>query len=125
MINRVDVLTGGASSVYGADAVAGVVNFIMDTDFEGLRIDSQYSFYQHTNHASNFVTDELNRLNYVKVGGKILDSTNAKLTHYVAYASERLNTEVTVGDCLDHGLRLLYDRDAGFKEYLKMNQIRL
>lgn len=68
---------------------------------------------------------QLNRLNYVKVGGKILDSTNAKLKHYVAYASERLNTEVTVGDCLDHGLRLLYDRDAGFKEYLKINQIRL
>ena len=31
LIKRVDVLTGGASSVYGADAVAGVVNFIMDT----------------------------------------------------------------------------------------------
>ena len=33
LIKRVDVLTGGASSVYGADAVAGVVNFIMDTNF--------------------------------------------------------------------------------------------
>ena len=44
MVERVDVLTGGASSVYGADAVAGVVNFIMDTDFEGLRVDAQYSF---------------------------------------------------------------------------------
>ena len=40
MIDRVDVLTGGASSVYGADAVAGVVNFVMDTDFEGVRLDS-------------------------------------------------------------------------------------
>jgi len=49
MIERVDVLTGGASSVYGADAVSGVVNFIMDTDFEGIRIDSQYSFYTHDN----------------------------------------------------------------------------
>ena len=35
LIKRVDVLTGGASSVYGADAVAGVVNFIMDTGFTG------------------------------------------------------------------------------------------
>ena len=33
LIKRVEVLTGGASSVYGADAVAGVVNFIMDTEF--------------------------------------------------------------------------------------------
>ncbi|HEY0628433.1 MAG TPA: TonB-dependent receptor [Sphingomicrobium sp.] len=49
LIKRAEVLTGGASSVYGADAVAGVVNFIMDTDFTGIRFDGQYSFYQHTN----------------------------------------------------------------------------
>lgn len=49
LIKRAEVLTGGASSVYGADAVAGVVNFIMDTTFEGIRFDGQYSFYQHSN----------------------------------------------------------------------------
>ncbi|RMF96154.1 MAG: TonB-dependent receptor, partial [Gammaproteobacteria bacterium] len=36
LIERVEVITGGASSVYGADAVAGVVNFIMKKDFEGI-----------------------------------------------------------------------------------------
>lgn len=49
MVKRIDVLTGGASATYGADAVAGVVNFVMDTDFEGFRIDGNYSFYQHNN----------------------------------------------------------------------------
>ncbi len=49
LVKRVEVLTGGASSTYGADAVAGVVNFIMDRDFKGLRLDAQYSFYQHNN----------------------------------------------------------------------------
>jgi outer membrane receptor protein involved in Fe transport len=49
LVKRVDVLTGGASSVYGADAVAGVVNFVMDTEFEGLRLDANYSFYDHHN----------------------------------------------------------------------------
>jgi outer membrane receptor protein involved in Fe transport len=49
MVERVDVLTGGASAVYGADAVAGVVNFIMQKNFEGVRIDTQYGFYQHKN----------------------------------------------------------------------------
>src|SRR5262249_30751050 len=39
LVERVDVLTGGASAVYGADAVAGVVNFIMNRNFEGVRID--------------------------------------------------------------------------------------
>ncbi|HVS77424.1 MAG TPA: TonB-dependent receptor [Steroidobacteraceae bacterium] len=41
LIERVEVLTGGASSVYGSDAVAGVVNFIMKKDFNGFAIDSQ------------------------------------------------------------------------------------
>ncbi len=48
-VKRVDVLTGGASSVYGADAVAGVVNFVMDNEFEGVRFDYNYSFYSHKN----------------------------------------------------------------------------
>ncbi|MCH8617066.1 TonB-dependent receptor [Sphingomonas sp. SM33] len=47
IIKRAEVLTGGASSVYGADAVAGVVNFIMDTNFEGIRFDGNYSIWQH------------------------------------------------------------------------------
>jgi outer membrane receptor protein involved in Fe transport len=49
LIERVEVLTGGASAVYGADAVAGVVNFIMMDDFEGVRIDAQYGMYRHEN----------------------------------------------------------------------------
>ena len=49
ILKRVEVLTGGASSIYGADAVAGVVNFIIDTDFTGVRLDGQYSLYQHSN----------------------------------------------------------------------------
>jgi iron complex outermembrane recepter protein len=49
LIERVDILTGGASSVYGADAVAGVVNFILNTKFEGVKVDVNYNFYQHHN----------------------------------------------------------------------------
>ncbi len=49
LIERVDVLTGGASAVYGADAVGGVVNFIMAKNFEGVRVDAQYGIYQHDN----------------------------------------------------------------------------
>jgi outer membrane receptor protein involved in Fe transport len=49
MIERVDILTGGASAVYGSDAVAGVVNFIMKKDFEGVQVTSQYNTYWHDN----------------------------------------------------------------------------
>jgi outer membrane receptor protein involved in Fe transport len=41
-IKRVEVITGGASSAYGADAVGGVVNFILKNDFEGMEFDTQY-----------------------------------------------------------------------------------
>jgi outer membrane receptor protein involved in Fe transport len=49
LVKRVDVLTGGASSVYGADAVAGVVNFVLDTNFTGIRGGMQYAVFQHDN----------------------------------------------------------------------------
>ena len=39
LIKRVDVLTGGASAVYGSDAVSGVVNFILNDEFTGLQLD--------------------------------------------------------------------------------------
>ncbi len=50
LIERVDVLTGGASATYGSDAIGGVVNFIMKRDFEGLQIDAQWSVNQHSQH---------------------------------------------------------------------------
>ncbi len=43
MIDRVEVITGGASAVYGADAISGVVNFILKKDFQGISLDGQYS----------------------------------------------------------------------------------
>ena len=73
MIDRVDVLTGGASSVYGADAVAGVVNFVMDTDFEGFRVDSQYSFYQHNNRSDSTVTNALDARGFGYPEGNVAD----------------------------------------------------
>ena len=38
LVDRVDVLTGGASSTYGADAISGVINFITRTDFAGMEL---------------------------------------------------------------------------------------
>jgi outer membrane receptor protein involved in Fe transport len=58
LVKRVDVLTGGASSTYGADAVAGVVNFVLDRDFTGFRGGVEYSGYQHNN--SSAIADSIN-----------------------------------------------------------------
>lgn len=49
LIERVEVLTGGASAVYGADAIGGVVNFIMRKDFEGIEMGVQYGVADHDN----------------------------------------------------------------------------
>lgn len=62
---------------------------------------------------------QLNRQNFVKIGGKVLDSTSEKLDKYIAFASERMDTKITSGDVIEHGLKLLFDRDRGFKTWLK------
>lgn len=107
MIKRVDVLTGGASSVYGADAVAGVVNFIMDTEFEGFRIDGQYSFYNHDNRAGSQIRNALNARNFgfpdgMSTGGGAVDATASfgasfddGRGHVTAYAGYRKVDAVT------------------------------
>jgi iron complex outermembrane recepter protein len=53
LVKRVEVLTGGASSIYGSDAISGVVNFVMDTEFTGAKLETEYGL----NRASNDATD--------------------------------------------------------------------
>ena len=47
MVDHIEVLTGGASAVYGSDAVSGVVNIILRKDFQGMEADAQYSESDH------------------------------------------------------------------------------
>jgi iron complex outermembrane receptor protein len=70
LIERVDVLTGGASAVYGADAVAGVVNFILNTHFEGIKVDAGYHFNMHQN------SDQDGVAQYVSAAGDALPSSS-------------------------------------------------
>ena len=55
LIERVDVLTGGASAVYGADAVAGVVNFVLNTHYQGVKVDANYAFDNHKNNSAQYL----------------------------------------------------------------------
>lgn len=55
LIERVDVLTGGTSAIYGADGVSGVVNFILKHDFEGLSIRGQSSISQRGDAGNRYV----------------------------------------------------------------------
>jgi outer membrane receptor protein involved in Fe transport len=69
LLERTDILTGGASSTYGSDAIAGVVNFVLKKDYEGTRVSGQIgesgyndgkekSFTLTTGH--NFLNDDAN-----------------------------------------------------------------
>ena len=60
LVERVDVITSGASAVYGSDAVAGVVNFITKRDFEGFEVNVQSGVRQNPND-NNFMADVLRR----------------------------------------------------------------
>ncbi len=56
LVERVDVLTGGVSAIYGADGVSGVVNFILKKDFEGLRLRAQNGISQRGDAGERFVS---------------------------------------------------------------------
>jgi iron complex outermembrane recepter protein len=82
LIEKIDVLTGGASSVYGADAVAGVVNFQLNNHFEGVKFTANYGFNMH--HQDN---DGL-------AGTVLADHNTANGTNYAA-APNNVNTGFT------------------------------
>jgi outer membrane receptor protein involved in Fe transport len=79
LIRRVEVLTGGAAAVYGSDAVAGVVNFILDTKLDGLRVDGQFGGYEHDNRDA-FARELLDRRQLPYPTGGVFDGRRANLS---------------------------------------------
>jgi iron complex outermembrane receptor protein len=120
MVERVEVLTGGASAVYGSDAIGGVVNFIMKKDFEGVQVDAQYGFYQHENNYTGpgevklreviRARSQTNPANFRLPGNYVTDGAGTEFNvlmgvstedgrgNITAYASVRDNDEVLQRD---------------------------
>ena len=48
LVKNVDIVTGGASAIYGSDAVAGVVNYVLDTNFTGLSVKADYGMSKYS-----------------------------------------------------------------------------
>ena len=94
LIENIEIVTGGASSVYGADAVSGVLNFILRKDFEGLEIDSNYGIInkggqETTGRISvlagvNLFDDRLNLYGFAEYDKQ--DDVNAESIEYLANA---------------------------------------
>jgi iron complex outermembrane receptor protein len=77
LISRIEVVTGGASAVYGSDAVAGVINFVLKDDYEGGEVTVTYGAEMETGNAAEF---EINGL----VGGNFANG-RGNMTAYASY----------------------------------------
>ncbi len=99
LVERVDVLSGGASSVYGADAVSGVINFVMKKNFEGVRLDGSYSFFNHDNR-DNAVTEAARRANFNVPLGMTNDGGRAAIT--LSAGTNLFNDRVNITTYIDY-----------------------
>lgn len=79
LIDRVDVVSGGASAVYGSDALSGVVNFVLKKDLDGVRLDAQTGFAQHTND-NRSVRDLLTAGGYTAARRSVIDGGKQDIT---------------------------------------------
>lgn len=77
LIERVEVITGGASAVYGADAVAGVTNFILNENIRGLRIDADQGITEREDVPETNIS--------VTWGGKFADDRGSATLSYTYY----------------------------------------
>lgn len=84
LLERVDVQTGGASAIYGADGVSGVVNFILKRNFEGIRVRGQAGISEDG--------DAGNRFASITVGKNFADGRGNVALSYEFTDDDRLNS---------------------------------
>ena len=100
LIERVDVVTGGNSAVYGSDAIAGVVNFILKNNFRGLQFRGQGGVSKHGD-AGNYYGSVLAGTNFADGRGNIaVNLEYARQEDF--YASERPNLRNTKASSRRH-----------------------
>ncbi|MDT0595934.1 TonB-dependent receptor domain-containing protein [Glaciecola petra] len=78
LVDRVDVVTGGASAVYGSDAIGGVVNFITRKDFEGVEVDVQYGVNQSSN-GDSFWAERLEAIGETPAASSVTDNQTVQV----------------------------------------------
>lgn len=82
LVDRIDIVTGGTSSVYGSDAIAGVVNFVLKEDYDGLQLHGQTGVSEYGD-AGNQLVSILAGKNFADGRGNI--AFNAEFAHQSDY----------------------------------------
>jgi outer membrane receptor protein involved in Fe transport len=94
LVERVDVVTGGASAVYGSDAISGVVNFITRKDFEGVELDFQYGLNQSDNDSA-FFAERLEAIGETPQRGSTTDNDTFQLNLLIGSGTDDGRGNVT------------------------------
>ena len=105
LIERVDLLTGGASAVYGSDAIGGVVNFVLRKDFEGINANANYGFY-NTRNRDNIAAQAARNAGFSVPEGSVNDGG-------------RFDANISVGHNFDEGRGNI----SVFGAYSKVNPV--
>jgi iron complex outermembrane recepter protein len=93
LVQRVELLTGSASATYGADAVAGVVNFIMDDHFQGVKLSADYGTYYHDNTQSGYFNSLLAGSGFAPTAASGAHTDGGKKGFSLVYGSDFANNE--------------------------------
>lgn len=102
LVDKIDIVTGGNSAIYGSDAVAGVVNFVLKRDFEGLRVNGQGGVSSRGDRPSYFAS---------AIAGKNFSEGRGNVSVAFEYASQEA---------------LYYtDRDSEYGAFSGRNQFQL
>lgn len=116
LISRIEVVTGGASAVYGSDALSGVINFVLKDDYEGAEVSATYGAELETGNAAEF---EINGL----VGGNFANG-RGNITTYASYynragvfQSEYDYSRTSAALCYDSGHGGYFVCDTGAEAY--------
>ena len=114
-VERIDILTGGASSLYGSDAVAGVVNFVYKKNFEGIEANAQYGLTEQGD-------DARYQMN-VTAGTNFADGDGNIMVHF-GYSNEegllskqRSNTQIDALDSIYFGGDYGVDTEPFFSSF--------
>ena len=107
LVKKIEVLTGGKTTIYGSDAIGGVVNFILDDNFSGTKLSMHQGGYQHRNNNSAIRTlissQGLNNPKENKFDGEsssysFTSGNKTKFSNIIFHVSYKRNSDIKWGD---------------------------